>query len=94
MERYIEVSNLPNFEVTCSDGKKYILLPFEHLYDIPAADVVELKRGEWSFHDLNGVKHSKCSCCGTYFRYPVWKLISFFFCPACGCDMRGEQDDE
>lgn len=40
MERYIEVSKLPNFEVTCSDGKKYVLLPFEHLFDIPAADVV------------------------------------------------------
>ena len=40
MEKYIEVSNLPNFEVTCSDGKKYVLLPFEHLSDIPTADVV------------------------------------------------------
>ena len=43
-KRYIEVSNLPNFEVTCSNDKRYILLPFEHLYDIPTADVVEVVR--------------------------------------------------
>lgn len=46
MERFIEVSKLPNFEVTCSNGKKYVLLPFEHLYDIPAADVVKVLRCE------------------------------------------------
>lgn len=39
MARYVETSNLPNFEVVCSDGKKYVLLPFEHLSDIPSADV-------------------------------------------------------
>lgn len=39
MARYVETSNLPNFEVVCSDGKKYVLLPFEHLSDIPTADV-------------------------------------------------------
>lgn len=40
-KRYIEISQLPNFEITCSDGKRYVLLPFEHLYDIPEAEVVE-----------------------------------------------------
>ena len=44
MKKYIEVSNLPNFEVTCSNGKKYVLLPFEHLSDIPAVDVVSVVR--------------------------------------------------
>lgn len=44
MARYIDVSELPNFEATCSDGKKYVLLPFEHLSDIPTADVVEVVR--------------------------------------------------
>lgn len=39
MARYVDVSNLPNFEVTCSNGEKYILLPYEHLSDIPTADV-------------------------------------------------------
>lgn len=44
MKKYIEISNLPNFEVTCSNGKKYVLLPFEHLSDIPTVDVVSVVR--------------------------------------------------
>ena len=44
MAKYIDVSELPNFEVTCSDGKKYVLLPFERLLDIPTADVAEVVR--------------------------------------------------
>ena len=39
MAQYVDVTNLPNFEVTCSNGEKYILLPYEHLSDIPTADV-------------------------------------------------------
>lgn len=40
-KKYIEISELPNFEVTTSDGQKFVLLPFEHLSDIPTADVIE-----------------------------------------------------
>ena len=43
-KKYIEISSLPNFEITCSDGKQYVLLPFEHLSDIPVADVIEVVR--------------------------------------------------
>ena len=43
-KKYIEISNLPNFEVTCSNGKQYILLPFEHLFDIPTVDATEVIR--------------------------------------------------
>ena len=45
MKKYIEVSTLPNFEITCSDGKAYVLLPFKHLSDIPTADIV--LRNQW-----------------------------------------------
>ena len=67
MERYIEISKLPNFEVTLSDGKKYVLLPFEHLYDIPAADVVEVIRCKdceyhhWEQEPCHGKTIHKCS---------------------------------
>lgn len=40
-KRYIEISKLPNFEITANDGQKFVLLPFEHLYDIPEANVIE-----------------------------------------------------
>lgn len=43
-KEYIEVSKLPNIEVTLSNNGKYLLLPFEHLSDIPRADVAEVVR--------------------------------------------------
>ena len=43
--RLIDISIIPNFEVKCSDGEHYILLPFEHLSDIP---VVENPINEYS----------------------------------------------
>ena len=43
-KRYIEISKLPNFEATTSNGDRCVLLPFEHLYDIPPVDAVEVIR--------------------------------------------------
>lgn len=43
-KRYIEISKLPNFEVTVEGGQKLVLLPFEHLFDIPNVDAVEVIR--------------------------------------------------
>ncbi len=40
-KKYIEISKLPNFEITVEGGQKFILLPFEHLSDIPTVDVIE-----------------------------------------------------
>lgn len=39
----INISKIPNFEVICSDGKQYVLLPFEYLSDIPVVDGVLTK---------------------------------------------------
>ena len=38
MKKLIDISELPNFEVTCSNGNQYVLLPFEHLSDIPVIE--------------------------------------------------------
>lgn len=46
-KRYIEMSELPNFEVTVTNGRKFILFPYEHLYDIPEVDVEEIVREHW-----------------------------------------------
>lgn len=43
-KRYIEISELPNFEVTTSNGQKFVLLPFEHLADIPVVDIEKVKK--------------------------------------------------
>ena len=57
MAQYVDVTNLPNFEVTCSNGEKYILLPYEHLSDIPTADVAQ--RAEVDKAKLNGYELGK-----------------------------------
>ena len=48
---------------------------------IPSADVIEHKYGKWL------VGSEKCTCCGGY------GLISFNFCPNCGADMRGDDNE-
>ena len=75
-KRYIEISELPNFEITTSDGQKFVLLPFEHLYDIPAADVVE---------------PVKCKNCHYYIPYekPVEDFDGR--CSARGCETDEEE---
>lgn len=38
--KLIDISELPNIEIEASDGKRYVLLPFKHLSDIPTVDAV------------------------------------------------------
>lgn len=63
---------------------------WERVKELPDADVVERKRGQWEWNDDNG--YYFCSNCGTvsprenqdgeYCDCPP-------FCPNCGADMRG-----
>lgn len=88
-KKYIEISELPNFEITTSNGQKFVLLPFEHLSDIPITNVVEYKCGKW-VSDNNvwweGSETKFCSCCGQGVN--VECIQWFKFCPNCGADMR------
>ena len=56
---------------------------------IPAADVVERKRGEWIYEPPDGANGFKgdylCSCC----KYPIG-IQKQNFCPNCGAEMREE----
>ena len=54
--------------------------------EIPAADVMERKHGEWLAVDP-AYEYYKCSECrkGTTFD-----MKPYNFCPNCGADMRGE----
>ena len=58
------------------------------LRDFPRADVVEVKRGEWIIREPIHM-HSICSCCGYYNAYSPY----FNYCPNCGADMRGNEDE-
>lgn len=52
------------------------------LDDIPAADVVERKKGKWGRDEFG----SKCSCCGLYaYRDKFGEPWESDFCPNCGC---------
>lgn len=58
----------------------------------PAADVRPVVRGKWkdAVQGCGDSPHVQCSICGEYyFQY----FKKFGFCPKCGADMRGEDND-
>ena len=96
MTEYISREEALNFELEVEadpeDIKaitKGMALYAEYIKSIPAADVVERKKGEWArkYHKRNGIHYlgEKCSVCG----YEVM-VIGYDFCPNCGASMKGE----
>ena len=62
----------------------------DFIANVPAADVVECKRGEWvqiGYDEL--MDRITCSCCNEYFSTIDNCTEQFNFCPNCGADMRG-----
>ena len=59
----------------------------EAIEDLPSAQP-ERKRGKWI--DDGDPFMWECGCCG----YRVKRYNNTRYCPNCGADMRGEQDDE
>ena len=78
----------------CSTGDVHVayrnLLDF--ILDMPKADVQPVNHGKWKH--IAGM-NSKCSVCSHYF--PVIEFDSrpfdINFCPNCGADMRGVNND-
>lgn len=69
------------------------------LLQIPAADVRENRRGRWvqtmRAHVEGTVSYAPrwgCSCCGREFLQDPSNL-HFLFCPECGADLRGEDQN-
>ena len=62
------------------------------LKNMPSAEP-ERKTGKWIPHEDEDGEHygDKCSECGEWYVMPYGKTN---YCPNCGADMRGEQDDE
>ena len=50
----------------------------------------ERKKGKWTFLEPNGFK---CSECNRYLNIACGD-VKMNFCPNCGADMRGEQDEK
>ncbi len=60
---------------------------------VPAADVVEVRHGEWVVKDLNNPlyeskKAPHCSVCGEM------SFIRWDYCPDCGAKMNGERKEK
>ena len=53
--------------------------------ELPAADVVEVRRGRWETAPCNGVYDMRCSACGFA---PGIRFYSSDYCPNCGALMR------
>lgn len=61
--------------------------------DLPSAQP-ERKKGRWINAECkDGTTAHKCSECRKLVGYSVSSLTWFNFCPWCGTDMRGEQDE-
>ena len=69
-----------------------LIVAINAIADMPAADVVERKRGVWiedGYQELPCV----CSYCGEPCRETVMGKPRWKFCPNCGAEMRREQND-
>ena len=64
----------------------------DDLEKLPAADVVEVKHGEWvegAEHFTNGFYEAECSVCGNYIRWNEGNSGEWNYCPNCGAKMDG-----
>ena len=61
------------------------------LSELPSAQP-ERKKGQWIDHEIDK-DFAKCSECGSCWEWGFVKNCNMSFCPNCGADMRGEQDE-
>ena len=72
----------------CRPGERCV--DYQRLKAIPAADVVERKKGEW-VPVTNGRGGSECNLCHVYApSYKSGREYRSNFCPNCGAEMREE----
>ena len=70
----------------------------EIVESIPTANVVERKHGKWIIekrYEVETYTDYRCPECGALFVDEPQILSEFSemrFCPACGCDLRGDDD--
>ena len=87
--RLVDADRIVNFQIKCSDGNDYILLPIKSLSEIPT---YEPKHGHWMLLDECSNAGVYCSvCCKKVYRtdYANQKIKSKY-CPNCGSIMDEE----
>ena len=93
MARYIDADKL----IEKAEKMNYSAISIPMLKSEPTADVRPNVRGEWKDgwrSGWDGVRHwyRYCNQCG-YERDDDDPVHDSYFCPNCGADMRGEQDE-
>lgn len=59
---------------------------------VPAADVAEVRHGEWV---SNGFCCNRCSCCGKIAPFNSWGYqYCSAYCPHCGAKMNGKDEEQ
>lgn len=104
--RLIDISELPNYEVTFDGGAlgesafegvgRFVLLPIEHLTDLPTVDAAPVVHGRWMTEKTGKELFDyrfQCSECRNYTPDKAY-AIAPDFCPACGAKMDGGVADD
>lgn len=99
---YIKRADALNFDMSIECEPDEVLAVMEgiarvldYIKQIPAADVVEVRHGEWKYLpgiEVNGDKYLgkyKCNLCSHYVEAGADKN----YCPNCGCRMDGGADN-
>ena len=86
---YIGIETLLNF---CENSKDHAVTPNDFMR-MKRVRVPEPKTGQWITNETI-INCSKCKHCSWSRRSFEHVVRSFNFCPNCGADMRGEQDDD
>ena len=61
---------------------------------VPSADVVERKRGEWIESDIPSELYVCSECGGACWSYDYTRqIVKSRYCPNCGADMRGVENE-
>lgn len=89
IEREAVVAFLENMAAS-----RYLIQCFENKEKFPAADVVEVRHGEWIKHPYH--KYWECNLCDGSAPVDCQKeeFYQSDFCPSCGAKMDGERKCE
>lgn len=94
--KYIAILDSENefTEEVINDLKNTGFLGDNPRYAFVIDDIQERKVGKWIYHEKSISTAFKdlreCSCCHCYFR---WEMPRNSYCPNCGADMRGAENE-
>ena len=95
MTRDEAINTLANFKIYISGGGVTDKKANEAL-DMAIEALKERPKGKWRYRIVGDNVKRVCSCCGwgQSCNYPWYMGHHYWYCPHCGADMRGREDDE